>query len=640
MIKKFLVLSGLAVFVSSIAQQKHTVVKGDNPYNISKKYGMSLDELYRLNPKVKEGVLNIGDVLSVKGKAGTAVTSASSDAKVKASGKTGTIILQPKQTLYGITKQYHVSEADVRKLNPNLQMQIGEVITLPMESIQKYADAAAAVNTAPAVVVSQTTNSTSTVSPSTTTDEDTYVVQDKDNYYRITRKFGITQSQLFAMNPGLEDRGLKSGEVLKVKSVDSSPVAVSKEPAKTSTSNTNSNSNTSSSEDFVTYTVQSGDTVFGILNRFGISLDQLLELNPSITGGLKAGMVLKIKAVDAAYIKKSGDALNVVMMLPFGFDSNDSKYRTMSADFLTGAKLAIDRHVQKGLKLDIKVVDAGNEGSFKNSLSQINQENTDLIIGPFFKSNVLEVLNFVGKKKIPVVAPFANSEDLYDYGNLIIMETADNVYADRIVKEVSQGYNNQKIYILSDSDKTMANTVKAGLSKSLKNAEINIVTSANDIVLDKNMMTGQEAPIIAVLASNNDAVGSAFARKVIDLAKETSGIKSYSLYYHPIFEKSVDELSQANLVYLMDRTIDTEGSFEKQIIAEYKDKYCKTPPKYAIIGFDIVHDILSRENKKGEVLKNMGKTQTQLATKFEYVRVKNNGAFVNTGYRVIRLLPQ
>lgn len=638
MIKKFLILSGLAVFVSSIAQQKHTVVKGDNPYNISKKYGMSLDELYRLNPKVKEGVLNIGDVLSVKGKAGNAVSSASSDAKVKASGKTGTIILQPKQTLYGITKQYHVSEADVRKLNPNLQMQIGEIITLPIESIQKYADAAAAVNTAPAVVVSQTTNSAATVSASTTTDEGTYVVQDKDNYYRITRKFGITQSQLFAMNPGLEDRGLKSGEVLKVKSLDSSPVAVSQEPAKTSTSNTNSN--TSSSEDFVTYTVQSGDTVFGILNRFGISLDQLLELNPSITGGLKAGMVLKIKAVDAAYVKKSGDALNVVMMLPFGFDSNDSKYRTMSADFLTGAKLAIERHVQKGLKLDIKVVDAGNESSFKNSLSQINQENTDLIIGPFFKSNVLEVLNFVGKKKIPVVAPFANSEDLYDYGNLIIMETADNVYADRIVKEVSQGYNNQKIYILSDSDKTMANAVKAGLSKSLKNAEINIVTSANDIVLDKNMMTGQEAPIIAVLASNNDAVGSAFARKVIDLAKETSGIKSYSLYYHPTFEKSVDELSQANLVYLMDRTIDTEGSFEKQIIAEYKDKYCKTPPKYAIIGFDIVHDILSRENKKGEVLKNMGKTQTQLATKFEYVRVKNNGAFVNTGYRVIRLLPQ
>lgn len=640
MIKKFLVLSSLAVFVSSFAQQKHTVVKGDNPYNISKKYGMSLDELYRLNPKVKEGVLNIGDVLSVKGKA-TASTTASAASTTKVSGKTGTIMLQPKQTLYGITKQYHITEADIRKLNPNLQMQIGEVITLPIESIQKYADAGASVNSTPVSVAPPTTipNATAQTSSSTKVDEGSYVVQDKDNYYRVTRKFGVTQSQLFAMNPGLEDRGLKPGDVIKVKSLDSTPAVANQEPVKTSTSTT-STSNTSTNDDFVTYTVQSGDTVFGILNRFGISLDQLLELNPSITNGLKAGMVIKIKAVDAAYVKKSGDALNVVMMLPFGFDSNDSKYRTMSADFLTGAKLAIERNVQKGLKLDIKVVDAGNENSFKNSLSQINQDNTDLIIGPFFKSSVMEVLNFVGKKKIPVVAPFANSEDLYDYGNLIIMETADNVYADRIVKEVSQGYNNQKIYILSDTDKTMANAVKAGLSKSLKNAEVHIVTSASEIVLDKNMMTGQEAPIIAVLASNNDAVGNAFAKRVMDLSKDTNGLKAYSLYYHSTFEKNVDELSQANLVYLMDRKIDTDGSFEKEIIADYKEKYCKTPPKYAIIGFDIVNDILSRENKKGEVLKNMGKTQTQLATKFEYVRVKNNGAFVNTGYRVIRLLPQ
>jgi hypothetical protein len=31
--------------------------------------------------------------------------------------KLGKIVLQPKQTIYGITKQYHISEADLRKLN-------------------------------------------------------------------------------------------------------------------------------------------------------------------------------------------------------------------------------------------------------------------------------------------------------------------------------------------------------------------------------------------------------------------------------------------------------------------------------------------------------------------------------------------
>jgi BarA-like signal transduction histidine kinase len=67
-------------------------------------------------------------------------------------------------------------------------------------------------------------------------------------------------------------------------------------------------------------------------------------------------------------------------MLPFGFDAGDSKYRSMAADFLTGAKLAIERNAKAGQKLDVKVVDAGSEASFKNSLTQINQNNTDLII--------------------------------------------------------------------------------------------------------------------------------------------------------------------------------------------------------------------------------------------------------------------
>ena len=83
--------------------------------------------------------------------------------------------------------------------------------------------------------------------------------------------------------------------------------------------------------------------------------------------------------------------------------------------------MAIERSAKSGQKLDVKVVDAGNEESFRNSLTQINKDNTDLIIGPFFKSNVLEVLNFVKDQKIPVVAPFANSEDLLGYSNLVIV---------------------------------------------------------------------------------------------------------------------------------------------------------------------------------------------------------------------------
>ncbi len=636
MFKKSFIISSLIAF-SGLSAQTHTVVKGDTPYNISKKYGLSLDELYQKNPKVKDGKLALGEVLVV-GKTGaqTKTVPANSTATPAQLGK---IVLQPKQTIYGITKQYQISESELRRLNPELDshMKIGDEVVLPLENIKKFG-AGQAVAVKPEDV--KTLPAPEEVKKEEkATSEDLYTIEEKDNYYKLTRKFNLTQKELFALNPGLEDKGLRPGEVIKIKgnAISSTVTETAVEEKVQESKLANSYTSVSTADDYVTYTVQSGDTVFGILNKFGISLDQLLNLNPSLSQGLKTGMVLKIKKLDEGYVKKSGDALNVVLMLPFGFDTGDSKYRTLALDFLSGAKLAIERNVQKGQQLDVKVIDAGNEQSFKNSLTQINADNTDLIIGPFFKSSVLQVLDYVKATKIPVVAPFANSEDLYNYSNLILIETNEMVYADRIVKETKDVYSDQKIYILADEDQTKAKYLKTNLEKELRNPNVIIVNSAADIQVDKNMMTGQSAPIIAILANDKDAVADAFANRMIALGEETHGIKAFSMFYSPIFEKKQDALSQVNLVYLMDRKINTEGDYEKEILAAYKEKYCKTPSKYSVIGFDVVNDMLSRENKKGEIFKQMNKVQTQLATKFEFEKTKS-GAYVNKGYRVVRLV--
>lgn len=620
------------------AQKSHTVAKGDTPYNIAKRYGLTVDELLKLNPKFKEGKLAIGDVLTVKsGTVSASKTTVAEKPKTNASSQSGKIILQPKQTIYGITKQYHISEADLRTLNPDLDshMKIGDEIVLPLENIKKYGGSEQQV-------VVTTPKPAEKSADVTTIADGEYVIQAKDNYYRVSKQFNITQKELFALNPGLEERGLKPGEKIIVKKantdITSEPVN-SKEKMDSVNEKNSTPSEAVAGDDFVTYTVQQGDTVFSIVNKFGISIDELIALNPDLSHGLKAGMVLKIKKQDPAYVKKNGDALSVVLMLPFGYSTNETQYRTMAMDFLTGAKLAIERNARNGQKLEIKIVDSGNEGTFKNSLTQINPDNTDLIIGPFFKSNVVDVLEFTKNQKIPIVAPFANSPELYNYSNLVIVETNDQTYADKIVDEVRAAYSDQKIYIVADGKKTNANYIKSGLEKALKKPNVIIVNSASEIQLDQNMMTGQSAPVIAILANDSNDVGEAFSNKVISLSKDVQGIKAFSMYYIPVFEKKVDELSQANLVYLMDRKINAEGSFEKEILAAYKSKYCKTPPKYAIIGFDVMNDMLTRENRKGEIFKQMNKVQTQLATKFEFVKSKANGAYVNTGYRVIRLVP-
>ena len=650
--KIFLTILGTAFAILSGQQKKHTVVAKENPTTIAKKYGVSVDELIKQNPKIKDGKIDIGDVLIIPNKQkNTQKTEEKKEekkpAEKKSNQKLGKIYLQPKQTIYGITRQYKISEEELRKLNPNLEshMKVGEALVLPEDKIRKYGDKAAQQEV---VETPKKDREEERKAQKLASEDGAYVVQPKDTYYGITRKFNISQSELFALNSGLEQRGLRSGDVIIVKNIASSK-NVATTTKETSEKNTKPKeeknippkevkTKTYSVEEYVTHEVKKGESAFGIVNKYNITYDQLAEMNGGLPNGIKQGMVLNIKKVNRQYVKADDDVFSIALILPFGFDTNDTKYRTLSADFLIGAKLAAQRGMRDGKKVSINVIDAENENSFKNNLAQINKTNTDLIIGPFFKSNVIEVLEYVKNEKIPVVAPFAHTEEMYKYNNLVIVEPGNRVYAERIVREVKNAHSKEKVFIVGEENNPEVIFLKEQLAKELSKTEISVVSSPAGIELEQNMVTGQSLPAVVILANDNNAVGAGFAKKIIELAKQTEGIKAFSMYYHPDFEKNVDPLSKASLVYLMDRKINTDGDFEKEVLAEFKKEYCRTPSKYTIIGFDVVSDMLARESK-GEVLRNMSKVQTQLATKFEYIRNKKNGAFVNTGFRVVRLVP-
>ena len=654
--KIFLTILGTAFAVLSGQQKKHTVVAKENPTTIAKKYGVSVDELIKQNPKIKDGKIDIGDVLIIPNKQkNTQKTEEKKEEKKedkkstekKSNQKLGKIYLQPKQTIYGITRQYKISEEELRKLNPNLEshMKVGEALVLPEDKIRKYGDKDVQQEV---VETPKKDREEERKTQKQASEDGAYVVQPKDTYYGITRKFNISQSELFALNSGLEQRGLRSGDVIIVKNTVSSK-NVATTTKETSEKNTKPKeekntppkevkTKTYSVEEYVTHEVKKGESAFGIVNKYNITYDQLAEMNGGLPNGIKQGMVLNIKKVNRQYVKADDDVFSIALILPFGFDTNGTKYRTLSADFLIGAKLAAQRGMRDGKKVSINVIDAENENSFKNNLAQINKTNTDLIIGPFFKSNVIEVLEYVKNEKIPVVAPFAHTEEMYKYNNLVIVEPGNRVYAERIVREVKNAHSKEKVFIVGEENNPEVIFLKEQLTKELSKTEIAVVSSPSGIELEQNMVTGQSLPAVVILANDNNVVGAGFAKKIIELAKQTEGIKAFSMYYHPDFEKNVDPLSKANLVYLMDRKINTDGDFEKEVLAEFKKEYCRTPSKYTIIGFDVVSDMLARESK-GEVLRNMSKVQTQLATKFEYIRNKKNGAFVNTGFRVVRLVP-
>ncbi len=97
----------------------HTVQKGESLYSISKKYKVSVSQLEQLNPAAKKG-LSINSILQIS--ANNKVEIGVDEHKV-----------QPKETLFGLSKKYNISIEKIKQLNPSIEsegLKIGNVLRL------------------------------------------------------------------------------------------------------------------------------------------------------------------------------------------------------------------------------------------------------------------------------------------------------------------------------------------------------------------------------------------------------------------------------------------------------------------------------------------------------------------------------
>ena len=112
-----------------------------------------------------------------------------------------------------------------------------------------------------------------------------YTVKSGDTLYKIAQKFNLTVDELKRLN-NLTSNTLSIGQKLNV----ASP--------------------TSSTE--TTYTVVKGDSLYKIANKFGVTVDNLKEINNLTSNTLSIGQVLKIPTSSdnkLTYTVKSGDTL-------------------------------------------------------------------------------------------------------------------------------------------------------------------------------------------------------------------------------------------------------------------------------------------------------------------------------------------
>ncbi len=92
----------------------HTIEKKETLYAVSKKYGVTVEEITKANPGIENG-LKEGQLIRIP------VSGATPNKEEKELPKSGKIHkVEPKETLFGISKKYDVSVDDLKRANPEL----------------------------------------------------------------------------------------------------------------------------------------------------------------------------------------------------------------------------------------------------------------------------------------------------------------------------------------------------------------------------------------------------------------------------------------------------------------------------------------------------------------------------------------
>ena len=286
----------------------YTVSVGDTLWAISRKFGVTITQLKSWN-NLSSDMIYVGQKLSIQtGTGNTAVTPTPSTPVVSNKPTTSndqTYTVVAGDSVWKIAHQFGISMDTLRSLN-NIQNNFiypGQVLKIRIISSNNVTTPTP--ESTPSI---PTGSQTSTQTPTNQTSDTIYTVKSGDSLWAIANKHGLSVSQLKSINHLTSDI-IYPGQKLNTKTKASSQDTVSSsttKPAPSQVSTTSSNTSTSTSK---TYTVASGDSLWAIANKHGLSVSQLKNMN-----GLTSDVIYPGKQLLVSQTSNSSATVNLISL--------------------------------------------------------------------------------------------------------------------------------------------------------------------------------------------------------------------------------------------------------------------------------------------------------------------------------------
>lgn len=266
----------------------YTVKAGDSLWKIANQHGLSLSQLKSIN-HLSSDLIYPGQKLVVK--SGATSTSITTSSQNTVTNQTTTPVSRPSantqasytvkagDSLWAIATKHGLSVSQLKSLN-----QLSSDMIYPGQKLTVKGGNTASVSTSTVTTTTVKPAPTQVSNQTVTATAKTYKVVSGDSVWKIAHQFGISMDTLRSLNH-IKNDFIYPGQVLKVQASTTTTTSASQGASSVATT----------SSDAATYRVKSGDSLWSIAKKHGLSLDQLKALNHLTSDLIFVNQTLKVK---------------------------------------------------------------------------------------------------------------------------------------------------------------------------------------------------------------------------------------------------------------------------------------------------------------------------------------------------------
>ena len=232
------------------------------------------------------------------------------------------------------------------------------------------------------------------------------------------------------------------------------------------------------------YTVKKKDTVFGIANKYGLTLPELMDANPEMKKEgymLQKGATLfipfekttakKTATTQRTTVAKKANTVNVGVMLPLHDVDGDGK---RMVEYYRGILMACEQLKQQGISTNIHAWNVPIDADIRTTLVQEGANSCDLIFGPLYTKQVAPLADFCKNYGIKMVIPFSiNGDNVERTKEIFQVYQAPESLNDATIKAFLNRFKNvHPIFVDCNDTTSRKGNFTFGLRKELEKRKI------------------------------------------------------------------------------------------------------------------------------------------------------------------------